>query len=118
MTVMIGEKLSKYNDTPEFLDAKARLGKIYDDARKPHWERFCSKEIDYDTYCDLIDPHRVEYANNLNPYWVKTGRPSIGKQRTRAEVQAEYDAKSTPTEEEKLNAAKYFASLKCNVTTG
>lgn len=103
-------EIAKYNDTPEFLEAKARLRKIFDEARAPHWERFCKKEINYATYCDLIDPHRVEYANNLNPYWVKTGRPSNGKLKTRIEIQKEYDEKWAQTPEDKIASDKYFES--------
>ena len=110
--IMLGEKPPKYPSPPEFLEAKARLGKIYDDARAPHWERFCSKEITYDEYCDLIDPHRAQYFNDLNPYWVKTGRPSNGKVKTRIQLQQEYDDKWTPTPEDKLVADVYFESIK------
>ena len=60
--------------TPEYLAAKAPLKAKYDAARAPFWKRYWDdKEITHEEYCVLIHPAWMEYANALEPIWVKHG---------------------------------------------
>lgn len=65
--------------TPEYLAAKAPIKERYDAARAPHWARFCAREITHEEYCRLIHDAWVEYANELEPHWVKAGGCKTGK---------------------------------------
>jgi len=111
-TAMVGQKPPKYPSPPEYLEAKAKLMQVYDEARAPEWEKYMAGKIDHATYCALIDHAWVAYANALELHWVKTGRPSNGKVKLMVKVQEEYRAKWAQTPEDKIASDKYFESLK------
>lgn len=59
--------------TEEYLKARAPLLQKWDEARKPHWDKYLAGEITHEQYCTLIAPSFKQYSKDLKPHWVEAG---------------------------------------------
>lgn len=79
--------------TPEYVAAKAALQAAYDQARSVPWLMFRMRQLTHAEYCERVDHAYCDYANALEPHWVKAGGSKNQKARTMNELNAEYSAK-------------------------